>query len=73
MHLLLDKHYNEQVLIMDSLAERVQTLGGVAFALAQEAGDDSSNDLIVSQVVRSNELHSGFIGEHLAAQARKAN
>lgn len=34
-------------------------------------GDDGSNDLIVSQVVRSNELQSWFIGEHLAAQSGK--
>src|SRR5215472_1553583 len=36
LHLLFDKHYNEQVELMDSLAERVQTLGGVALALAHE-------------------------------------
>ncbi len=115
LHLLFDKHYGEQVLIMDAIAERVQTLGGVTFALAQdvvdessiaraprgresalaqlsrlldahetillearplaraaaEMGDDGSNDLIVSQVVRSNELQSWFIGEHLAAQSGK--
>lgn len=39
---------------------------------AADAGDDGSNDLIVSQVVRSNELQSWFIGEHLAAQSGKA-
>ena len=116
LHLLFDKHYGEQVLIMDAIAERVQTLGGVTFALAQdvvdessiaraprgresalaqlsrlldahetillearplaraaaEMGDDGSNDLIDSQVVRSNELQSWFIGEHLAAQSGKA-
>lgn len=116
LHLLFDKHYGEQVLIMDAIAERVQTLGGVTFALAQDVvdessiaraprgresalaqlsrlleahetillearplaraaadmGDDGSNDLIVSQVVRSNELQSWFIGEHLAAQSGKA-
>lgn len=115
LHLLFDKHYGEQVLIMDAIAERVQTLGGVTFALAQDVvdessiaraprgresalaqlsrlldahetillearplaraaddlGDDGSNDLIVSQVVRSNELQSWFIGEHLAAQSGK--
>jgi starvation-inducible DNA-binding protein len=114
LHLLFDKHYEEQVLIMDAIAERIQTLGGVAFALAQdvvdessiaraprgresaaaqlarlvdahelvltearplaklaaEAGDDGSNDLIVSQVVRVNEVQSWFVGEHLAAQTR---
>ncbi|KQQ40230.1 DNA starvation/stationary phase protection protein [Duganella sp. Leaf126] len=117
LHLLFDQHYNEQVAIMDSIAERVQTLGGVTFALAQDVveesaiarsaprgretaaaqlaglldahetillearplaraaadqGDDGTNDLIVSQVVRSNELHSWFIGEHLAAQTQAA-
>lgn len=30
LHLLLDKHAGEQLEIIDSLAERVQTLGGVA-------------------------------------------
>ena len=117
LHLLFDQHYNEQVAIMDSIAERVQTLGGVTFALAQDVvdesaisrnaprgretaaaqlsglldahetiliearplaraaadhGDNGTNDLIVSQVVRSNELHSWFIGEHLAAQTQAA-
>ncbi|MDM5181614.1 hypothetical protein PO883_31025 [Massilia sp. DJPM01] len=38
-----------------------------------DAGDDGSNDLIVSRVVRSNELHSWFIGGHLAAQARQGD
>jgi starvation-inducible DNA-binding protein len=114
LHLLFDKHYTEQVAIMDELAERIQTLGGVTFALAQDvvdessiaraprgretalaqldrlalahetilvearplarqaadAGDDGTNDLIVSQVVRGNELQSWFIGEHLAVQTR---
>jgi starvation-inducible DNA-binding protein len=113
LHLLFDKHYDEQVQIMDALAERIQTLGGVTFALGQDvadessiarapraresalaqldrlaaahetillearplarlaadAGDDGTNDLIVSQVVRGNELQSWFIGQHLAAQA----
>ena len=112
LHLLFDKHYGEQVEIMDALAERVQTLGGVALALAHdvveesriaraprgrehpvdqlqrlldaheilleearplareaaERGDDGTNDLIVSQVVRTDELQSWFVGEHLAAR-----
>lgn len=115
LHLLFDKHYEEQVTIMDALAERIQTLGGVTFALAgdvagessiaraprgresahaqlerlaaahetilldarplarqvADAGDDGSNDLIVSQVVRTNELQSWFIGQHLALQAER--
>lgn len=110
LHQLFDKHYSEQIEIMDALAERVQTLGGVALALAQDVveetriaraprgrehvkdqlsrlvdaheivltearplareaadrGDDGTNDLIVSDVVRGNELQSWFVGEHLA-------
>ena len=112
LHLLFDKHYGEQLELMDALAERVQTLGGVALALshdvaeesriaraprgrehvvdqlrrlvdahelilgearplareAAERGDDGTNDLIVSQVVRTSELQSWFVGEHLAAR-----
>ncbi len=115
LHLLFDKHYKEQLDIMDDIAERVQTLGGVAFALshdvaeesriaraprgresvpaqlqrlveahemilgearplareADEAGDDGTNDLIVSQIVRTNELQSWFIAEHLAARGER--
>ena len=110
LHLLCDKHYSEQLELMDALAERVQTLGGVAFALAHDVveetriaraprgrestanqlsrlldahellleeartlareaaqrGDEGTNDLIVSQVVRTNELQSWFVGRHLA-------
>jgi len=113
LHLLFDKHHGEQIEIMDSIAERVQTLGGVALALAHdvaeesriaraprgreavvpmlerivaghelildearplareaaERGDDGSNDLLVSQVVRTNELQSWFVAEHLAARS----
>ena len=32
LHLLLDKHADEQLELIDMLAERVQTLGGVAVA-----------------------------------------
>lgn len=111
LHLLFDKHHGEQLELMDALAERVQTLGGVALALAHdvveetriaraprgregvlaqlrrlvdaheivlqearplareaaERGDEGTNDLIVSQVVRTNELQSWFVHEHLQA------
>ena len=112
MHLLFDKHYGEQVELMDALAERVQTLGGVALALAHdvveesriaqaprgregvtaqlkrlvaaheivldearplareanERGDDTTNDLIVSQIIRTSELQSWYVSEHLEAR-----
>ena len=112
LHLLFDKHHGEQAELVDALAERVQTFGGVAIALAEdvlqetrlaraprgrenvpaqlrrlldghefvlsearplareagERGDDGTNDLIVSEVIRTNELQSWFVGEHLVAQ-----
>src|SRR5215510_14183650 len=39
LHLLFDKHHGEQLELMDALAERVQTLGGVALALAQDVAE----------------------------------
>lgn len=116
LHQLFDKHYGEQAELMDALAERVQTLGGVALALAHDvaqetrlsraprgreavepqlerllaghetilqemrplareaadAGDDGTNDLLVSQVIRVNELQSWFVGEHLQARGAQS-
>ena len=112
LHLLFDKHHDEQELVMDALAERVQALGGVARALSHDVveetrlarapsgvesatnqlrglvdahefileearplardaarlGDEGSNDLIVSQVVRGNEMQSWFVLRHLTAR-----
>jgi starvation-inducible DNA-binding protein len=111
LHLLLDKHYEEQDKLVDTIAERIQALGGVAIAMPQdvsehtrierppidreevpvqlsrlleahelilkeaheyaktadEAGDDGTNDLLVSQIIRTNELQVWFVAEHLAA------
>jgi len=33
--------------------------------LAAEAGDDGTNDLLVSDVIRTNEMNVWFVGEHL--------
>src|SRR6516225_7432756 len=109
LHLLFDKHYNEQVELVDSIAERIQLLGGVTLAMAadvaettqierpprgreevavqlsrlldahqiivgyvrtlarraSELGDDGTNDLVVSDVLRTNELQIWFLSEHL--------
>jgi starvation-inducible DNA-binding protein len=109
LHLLLDKHAGEQSELIDSLAERVQTLGGVAVgdprhvaeitgiprspdgveavpamlsrlleahetilvesheaaARVVELGDDGTNDLLVSSVIRTGELQAWFLAEHL--------
>jgi starvation-inducible DNA-binding protein len=109
LHLLLDKHAGEQLELVDTIAERVQTLGGVAVgdprhvaeitviprppdgveevpamisrlleahetilvaahdaaAHTAELGDDGTNDLFVSEVIRTGELQSWFLAEHL--------
>jgi starvation-inducible DNA-binding protein len=109
LHLLFDKHYEEQAEVVDTIAERVQLLGGVTIAMggdvaettriprpprgkeevpvqisrlleahkliikscldiseaADKAGDQGTNDLVVSDVLRPNELQSWFISEHL--------
>jgi starvation-inducible DNA-binding protein len=109
LHLLFDKHATEQLELIDLLAERVQTLGGVAvgdprhaaeltsierppdgaedvpamitrllhahetliarvreaIAMTDDTEDWGSNDLLMSDVLRRNELQVWFIGEHL--------
>ena len=111
LHLLLDKHYEEQAGFVDDIAERIQSLGGLAYAMAHdvaantkiprppsgredvatqisrlleaheimlreirdaaheaaEYGDDGTNDLLVSSLIRPHEMQVWFIGEHLAA------
>jgi len=109
LHLLFDKHYDEQNELVDAIAERIQLLGGVSIAMAHdvaettliprppkgreeapvqisrllhaheivlkearamarrasETGDDGTNDLIVSDVIRRNELQVWFVAEHV--------
>jgi starvation-inducible DNA-binding protein len=109
LHLLFDKHYAQQVELVDAIAERIQLLGGVSVAMAADiaeitlvprppkgreevpvqisrllhaheivlkearamarraadAADDGTNDLLVSSVIRTNELQSGFVAEHV--------
>ena len=109
LHLLFDKHYDEQAEIVDVIAERIQLLGGVSLAMAadvaettrierpprgreevpvqisrlldahqvilrhcreladraDEIGDAGTNDMVVSDVLRANELQVWFLSEHL--------
>lgn len=109
LHLLFDKHFDEQVELVDQIAERIQSLGGLSYAMAadvaentniprppkgreevpvqisrlltaheiilQEArasarkaaeiGDDGTNDLLVSGVIRTNEMQVWFLAEHV--------
>lgn len=109
LHLLFDKHYGEQAEIVDTIAERIQLLGGIALAMApdiaettrierpprgreevpvqisrlldahqviigacrelahrsDELGDDGTNDMVISDVLRTHELQVWFLSEHL--------
>ncbi|MEV0383163.1 DNA starvation/stationary phase protection protein [Nonomuraea sp. NPDC050643] len=109
LHLLLDKHASEQLTLVDEMAERIQTLGGIAVGdprhvaeitsvprppngaeevpamlsrlieahetilirsrevagRAADLGDDGTNDLLVSNVIRTGELQVWFLVEHL--------
>ena len=109
LHLLFDKHYGEQAELVDSLAERIQMLGGLSVAMAHDVaettrierppkgreetpvqisrlleahelilkfareaaskasdgGDEGTNDLLVSDVIRTNEMQVWFVAEHV--------
>src|SRR5579862_7990897 len=39
LHLLFDKHFGEQVELVDSIAERIQLLGGVSIAMAPDVAE----------------------------------
>src|SRR6185437_10098965 len=39
LHLLFDKHFEEQSKLVDLLAERVQTLGGIGVAMAHDVAE----------------------------------
>ena len=109
LHLLFDKHHDEQEELVDAIAERIQTLGGISIAMAAdvaetttlvrpprdreepllqlvrlidahervlygariaarhaaELGDDGTNDLLVSDVIRTNEKQAWFVQEQV--------
>jgi starvation-inducible DNA-binding protein len=39
LHLLYDKHYKEQSELVDLVAERIQTLGGISIAMAHDVAE----------------------------------
>ncbi len=109
LHLLFDKHFNEQSELVDLIAERIMMLGGISIAMsadvaemtlvprppkgreevpvqisrllhaheivlkevrtmarqAADEGDDGTNDVLVSNVIRTNEMQVWFVGEHV--------
>src|SRR5437762_4186151 len=40
LHLLFDKHYEEQNELVDTIAERIQLLGGVSLAMAHDRSEE---------------------------------
>src|SRR5881409_3497525 len=42
LHLLFDKHHKEQSELVDGLAERVQTLGGISIAMAHDVAETTN-------------------------------
>jgi hypothetical protein len=42
LHLLFDKHYDEQVEVMDKIAERITALGGVPLAAPHDVAEATS-------------------------------
>src|SRR5262245_576486 len=39
LHLLFDKHYNEQNELVDTIAERIQSLGAISLAMAADVSE----------------------------------
>src|SRR6185312_1171549 len=39
LHLLFDKHYEEQNELVDTIAERIQSLGGISLAMAADVAE----------------------------------
>ena len=42
LHLLFDKHYQEQAEVVDTLAERIQLLGGISIAMAVDVAEETT-------------------------------
>jgi starvation-inducible DNA-binding protein len=70
LHLLFDKHFGEQAEIVDALAERVQTLGGVAIAMAHDVAETTriarpprGREDVTVQLFRLLQAHELIISE----------
>src|SRR3954452_17957627 len=42
LHLLFDKHYEEQAAIVDAIAERIMMLGGISVAMAHDVAETTT-------------------------------
>src|SRR5476651_1736935 len=80
LHLLFDKHYDEQLELVDTIAERIQLLGGVSLAMAPDVAETTriarpprGREEVPVQLSRLLEAHKIIIGEcrELAERADK--
>lgn len=70
LHLLFDKHFKEQVALIDMLGERVQTLGGVSLAMAHDVAEKTKierpprgREPLPAQLSRLLEAHEVILAE----------
>jgi starvation-inducible DNA-binding protein len=63
MHLLFDKHSEEQSELADLLAERVQTLGGVSIAMAPDVAEAKDREDTATQIARLLHAHEIILME----------
>jgi starvation-inducible DNA-binding protein len=79
LHLLFDKHADEQTELVDEIAERIQTLGGLAIAMAADVAEMTTiqrpprgREEVPVQIDRLLEAHELILKECRAA-AEKAD
>ena len=71
LHLLFDKHYNEQVELMDELAERIVALGGVPLAAPHDVAEASSIERPPKGVRRDKAALSSGCKSHPAIRSSR--
>jgi starvation-inducible DNA-binding protein len=80
LHLLFDKHHGEQDELVDTIAERIQLLGGVSIAMAADVAETTTiprpprgREEVPVQLSRLIDAHQIIIGEcrELAKRADK--
>src|SRR5207244_7416469 len=81
LHLLFDKHYEEQTGLVDLIAERIQLLGGISIAMAPDVAEETriprpprGREEVPVQISRLLEAHELILrqGREAAVQAEKA-
>src|SRR5260221_6021949 len=79
LHLLFDKHFGEQVEIVDAIAERIQLLGGISIAMAPDVAETTQierpprgREEVPVQISRLLDAHQLIIG-HFRTLSQRAS